>query len=175
MDFLYRMPLVDFDPNDKDQIAKNWNWIKKAIQLSSDSLFTMIESQEFDSLSISIQTKIQKYLLRGRYRPTPFGLWAGVGLGKWLTDTEIELPITYKPIVEDNNGLKKEEVEKTGLFKSAPCLKAYSNQVQYWSYCSQSEGWRLSYLDKNQLVIILMDYFEKFDTLDFKIVHKNDH
>lgn len=168
MDFLYRMPLVDFDPSDKDQIEKNWNWIKKAIQLSSASLFEMIASQDFDSLPISIQTKIQKYLLRGRYRPTPFGLWAGVGLGKWTNDTEIELPITYKAIDEENNRLQEKKIKETGLFKSAPCLKAYSNQVQYWSYCPQGEGWRLSYLDKNKLVVILLDYFAKFDTLNFK-------
>lgn len=172
MDFLYRMPLVDFDPSDKKQIEKNWTWIKKAIQLSSASLYAMIENQEFDSLSLSIQTKIQKYLLRGRYRSTPFGLWAGVGLGKWVNDTEIELPITYQAIDADNNGFQEKKIEETYLFKFAPGLNAYSNQVQYWSYCCQSEGWRISYLDKNRLVLILLDYFEKFDTLDFKTFQK---
>ena len=98
MDFLYRMHLVDFDLKDREQIHKNWNWIKQAIRLSSDSLYQEIENKDFDSLTSSTKSKLYKYLLRGRYRSTPFGLWAGVGLGNWGNANKIELPISYREI-----------------------------------------------------------------------------
>ncbi|SFT46325.1 thiopeptide-type bacteriocin biosynthesis domain-containing protein [Algoriphagus locisalis] len=167
MDFLYRMHLVDFDPMDKDEIQKNWHWIKQAIQLSSRSLFQELEKQEFDSLSQSTQAKIHKYLLRGRYRATPFGLWAGVGLGRWGDCNQVDLPLVYSQI-EKEEYLKYKQLPKlTTKYRLAPGLKVYSSQVQFWSYCSKEEGWRISYLDKNPLILILISYFKKSDNLGF--------
>ncbi len=169
MDFLYRMHLIDFDPRDKEQIQKNWIRIKEAIQLSSDSLFREIENKTFDSLSPNIKAKLYKYLLRGRYRATPFGLWAGVGLGNWGKDNQIDLPVAYREIMEAGSADAGSQNQHTCKYQPAPGLKAYANQVQYWSYCWQAEGWRISYLDKNQLICILLTYFEHSPSLDFGI------
>lgn len=169
MDFIYRMHLVDFDPMDGEQIQKNWSWVKKAIRLSSNSLYQEIKNKDFDSLPSFTKAKIHKYLLRGRYRTTPFGLWAGVGLGKWEKTTHIELPLTYRPIKSACKTFLEKQIEESIKYKSAPGLKAYKNQVQYWSYCREDEGWRISYLDKNPLVVILLEFFEKSDSMDFNI------
>lgn len=169
MDFLYRMHLVDFDPKDREQIHKNWNWIKQAIRLSSDSLYQEIENKDFDSLTPSTKSKLYKYLLRGRYRSTPFGLWAGVGLGNWGNANKIDLPLAYREIkgnnIQDSEKLSQESI----LYRSAPGLKVYADQIQYWTYCRKEEGWRISYLDKNPLVTILAAYFEKSERLDFNV------
>ncbi|WP_339707692.1 thiopeptide-type bacteriocin biosynthesis protein [Algoriphagus aquimarinus] len=179
MDFLYRMHLVDFDPKDKLEIRKNWDWIKEAIRLSSDSLFQEIEKKEFDSLCSSTQTKIHKYLLRGRYRSTPFGLWAGVGIGMWGGSNNIG-SLAYRKI--ENLCFEKPWIQSLtpSKYKVAPGLKVYAEQVQFWSYCIQEEGWRISYLDKNPLILILLAYFEKSEKLDiptfqqfFKSKNKN--
>lgn len=167
MDFLYRMHLVDFDPMDKVEIQKHWIWIKQAIQLSSDSLFQEVEKKEFDSLCNSTQAKIHKYLLRGRFRSTPFGLWAGVGLGVWGDSNQIHFPLLYSKIEEKTSEKTSEQTQITFKYRLAPGLKVYSEQVQFWSYCIREEGWRISYLDKNPLIVTLLAYFEKSANLDF--------
>ncbi|UZD23917.1 lantibiotic dehydratase [Algoriphagus halophytocola] len=172
MDFLYRMHLVDFDPMDKGEIQKNWNWIKEAIRLSSDSLFQEIEKKQFDSLSFATQAKIHKYLLRGRYRATPFGLWAGVGLGRWGDCNQVDHPLAYSPIENEKYLNHKQQPKLTGRFRLAPGLKEYTSQVQFWSYCSKEEGWRISYLDKNPLILILLSYFKKSEILHFSNFQK---
>ncbi|RIW12176.1 hypothetical protein D0X99_19665 [Algoriphagus lacus] len=169
MDFLYRMHLVDFDPRDTNQILTNWDWIKQALKLSSDSLYQEIENRDFDTLSPFTKAKLYKYLLRGRYRSTPFGLWAGVGLGNWGSANQIELPIAYREIIGNISNDAGKQTQEPSKYRSAPGLKAYADQIQYWSYCRQEEGWRISYLDKNPLVAILLTYFEKSETLDFRI------
>lgn len=169
MDFLYRMHLVDFDPKDEKQIKKNWNWIKQAIRLSSDSLHQEIENKEYDSLPQFTKSKLIKYLIRGRYRSTPFGLWAGVGIGNFGNSNLIETPITYRIIKDQCLKLEENPAHKQTKFRLAPGSKEYADQIHYWSYCRKDEGWRISYLDKNPLVAILLTYFEKSDHLDFKI------
>lgn len=79
MDYIFRLPLVDFDITNEDEIKKNWKWIQKAVEHSSESLYREIRDSDYSSLSNRIRLKIYKFLLRGRYRATPFGYWAGVG------------------------------------------------------------------------------------------------
>lgn len=165
MDFIYRLHLVDFNPMDDAQIEKHWNWIKKAISYSSSSLYRKINTPSFNELDPNSKKKIIKYLLRGRYRSTPFGLWAGVGVGNWSETHQINLPLTYQRIESQPNSQNLSGTSDN-LFKIAPGLKAYSDQVQYWTYCPKEEGWRISYLDKNPLIVLLLKHFQKSDILN---------
>lgn len=167
MDFLYRMPLVDFNPLDQNQIEQHWNWIQEAIRLSSESLFQEIFGKEYKNLGAEARSKIIKYLIRGRYRPTPFGLWAGVGLGTWGENSSVECPVQYKKIEE------AQAIEDTGIapisYKKAPGLREFSDQVHYWSYCPEEGGWRTSYLEKNPLVLRIINHFQDNKRLDYLI------
>jgi hypothetical protein len=166
MAFLYRLHLVDFDPKDEVQIEKHWKWILQAIRYSSPSLYTKISLQPFAALEQNVKYKIIKYLIRGRYRSTPFGLWAGVGIGSWGDRHHITLPVSYHPIqsIKASAVYRKRAHSKT--FKIAPGLITYSEYVHYWTYCPEEEGWRISYLDKNPLIVLLLSYFQKYEQLD---------
>lgn len=83
MDFIVRIPLVDFDIEQEEEIAANFKLIKEAIKYSSSSFYDVIENSTYDLLDSKLKLKIYKYLKRGRYRAVPFGKWAGVGLGEW--------------------------------------------------------------------------------------------
>ena len=104
--------------------------------------------------------------MRGRYRSTPFGLWAGVGTGIWGENNQAG-KLAYREI--ENHCFKKFGGKPliSIKYKTAPGLKMYAEQVQFWTYCNQEEGWRISYLDKNPLILILLDYFEQSKQLDF--------
>ncbi|MBN7813096.1 lantibiotic dehydratase [Algoriphagus sp. H41] len=168
MDFLYRMHLVDFDPKDGRQIQANWDWIREAIRLSSASLYSEIEKIDYGSAPPPVKNKIRKYLLRGRYRSTPFGMWAGVGVGTWGVNTLAELPLCYSPIVEDGPISADVPFQEDKSYQAAPGLKVHGQEIHYWTYCPESEGWRISFLDKNPLLEILLAYFEKCHKLDFE-------
>lgn len=166
MAFLFRIPLVDFDPQDEAQIQLNWEWILKAIHYSSPSLLREIGHVPFNGLKTELKNKIIKYLIRGRYRSTPFGLWAGVGVGKWNQENYLETPVSYGRIPSTKKLTPKRKKTSVNSFKLAPGLIEYADQVHYWSYCEQEEGWRISYLDKNPLIINLLSYFKKSEILD---------
>lgn len=168
MAFLFRLHLVDLDPKDEAQIQKKWKWILEAIKYSSPSLYQEVFQVPFESLKKDLKHKIIKYLIRGRYRSTPFGLWAGVGQGQWNDRHYLETPITYSRIPGNKKANFKKIKASLQPYKLAPGIIEYSDQVHYWSYCKQEEGWRISYLDKNQIVKPLLAYFKKSELLDKK-------
>ncbi|WP_332913822.1 lantibiotic dehydratase [Algoriphagus boritolerans] len=137
MSFLFRLPLIDFDPQDEAQIQKNWEWILRAIQYSSPSLLQEIGQVPFNLLKPELKNKIIKYLIRGRYRSTPFGLWAGVGLGDWGNFNYLKTPISYSSLQTYNGSKPGKKSTLLLSYKLAPGLIEYSDQVQYWSYCKK--------------------------------------
>lgn len=50
MKFLFRAPLLDFDPQDEKEIVENWDRILKIISVSSTSLFDEISQKTYSSL-----------------------------------------------------------------------------------------------------------------------------
>lgn len=168
MAFLFRLHLVGFDPQDEAQIQKRWKWILEAIKYSSPSLYQEISQKPYQSLKQDLKNKILKYLIRGRYRSTPFGLWAGVGIGEWSNGHFLESPIAYHPIPNTSEAKSIGATESNLTYQLAPGIIEYSDQVHYWSYCKQEEGWRISYLDKNPIILTLLSHFKKAKYLDRK-------
>lgn len=80
--FLFRAPLLDIDPSNELEIISNWDSILKIIAVSSSSLLQKISFTPYPKLHPRLKKKVYKYILRGRYRPTPFGLLAGVGIAE---------------------------------------------------------------------------------------------
>lgn len=178
MDFLYRMHLVEFDPKDEKAITKNWEWIKKAIQLSSEPLSHQIRNTDFPRLPAHVKNKIYKYLLRGRYRSTPFGLWAGVGTGRWQAGNALqEIELDYSEIDSciateaDNN---PDFLSET--YRLAPGVQQLDYHIKYQNYSQKDQGWRICHLERNKIVDLIVYMYsgdKTFDYIDFQAFFKN--
>ncbi|MBN3584846.1 thiopeptide-type bacteriocin biosynthesis protein [Algoriphagus aestuarii] len=93
MAFLYRIPLFDVDPNDPVAISDQKEKIIEAIQLASPEFAKLLASKDFMNLEDRLRIKLRKYLLRAKYRPTPFGKFAGVGIADWGNTFHLEHPL----------------------------------------------------------------------------------
>jgi len=82
MNILFRAPLFDFEPSSEQEIEENWDKIVAAISVSSKSLFEEVSAFQYKDLRPYVRKKVFKYILRGRYRSTPFGKFAAVGIGE---------------------------------------------------------------------------------------------
>src|SRR5690606_20757650 len=83
MHLLFRLPLFHFDIENPETLEQHRETILDAIKLSSTEFHRELEEKPFADLKEKQSMKLRKYLLRGRYRPTPFGKFAGVGIAKW--------------------------------------------------------------------------------------------
>ncbi|WP_026969375.1 lantibiotic dehydratase [Algoriphagus terrigena] len=101
MDFIYRIPLLGFDPRDDSKVMQHWEDIKTRIRSSSPSLYAAIQDKTYDRLDEDTRLTVYKYLLRGKYRSTPFGRWAAVGTAGWSDKTETILPLNTQEIVQN--------------------------------------------------------------------------
>ncbi|SDD44867.1 thiopeptide-type bacteriocin biosynthesis domain-containing protein [Algoriphagus faecimaris] len=131
MDFIYRSPLFDFNIYSDEEIEKNWNSIFAAILNASPSLAAQLVGKKPAELENKVRRKLQKYLIRGRFRPTPFGYFAGVGLGVWSDDTCIDrksskrsvessrtIPCTEKQLLIDEFFFTEEVALRHGYFSA---------------------------------------------------------
>lgn len=159
MDFIYRLPLIQFDPKNPQEIDANWEFIKEAIKLSSPSLFQKIESSRYQDLTSSIQSKILKYLIRGRYRATPFGKWSGVGTGSFAAKTEFQFqPKIYSKALFSTREFNHQTKPKFGL---APGIKLTKNKFQYWAFSPSDQKWSYHILSRNPILNQLVNEFEQ--------------
>ncbi|WP_157243453.1 lantibiotic dehydratase [Algoriphagus resistens] len=93
MSFLYRIPLFHFNIEDPVVLEENRKKILEAIKLSSTVFYRKLEGKAFAELDRNLRIKLRKYLLRGRFRPTPFGMFAGAGVGKWGEEINLHFPL----------------------------------------------------------------------------------
>ncbi len=101
--FVIRTPVFPLDkmkeiPDYPDKllefVRQQWqnHLIKDAIQLASPALFTQLNSEiSQGNLSLGISNSFLRYYIRMCYRSTPFGLFAGVGIGLIGPQTEIKI------------------------------------------------------------------------------------
>jgi len=95
--FVLRTPLFHFDQIFVDDVQSILNdaSLREAIFISSPELDNEIEKlfrnevREKDKEKLFVS--IVRYWLRACYRPTPFGLFAGVSIGKFSVENRIEL------------------------------------------------------------------------------------
>ncbi|SDD83873.1 thiopeptide-type bacteriocin biosynthesis domain-containing protein [Algoriphagus faecimaris] len=159
MKLLYRLHLLDFDPKDEKQWLVHWDFIQKAIATSSNSLSLKLRGKKPADLSAQLKLKIYKYLLRGRYRCTPFGYWAGVGLASWQKETfPLIADLDYTIISELTPSIPDNQAEDEKRYRLAPGLIGEGNFFHYWSYCKIEEGWRRSSISNIKMVDDLVNH-----------------
>ena len=150
MSLLFRSPLINFDIHDFEAIQKHWPEILERIQLSSQDLFKSIHKKLPDQLSDKEQKSVYKYLIRGRYRPTPFGKWAGVGIANWENELNESSEIPSASSVEEVQ--IKEYKDNSGFYWLNPSIQPWSDGWRFWNFDREKEEWRYSKVQDGPLI-----------------------
>lgn len=163
MDFIYRIPLLDFDPSDENKIVENWEAIKISISHSSSSFYKAIQHKSYEELSRESKLTVYKYLLRGKYRSTPFGRWSAVGIGSWQADTGkiLDLGTTIISSPKTNNNLNSRYVLAQAVEESA--LK-----LRFWFFDTNEQKWAYGIVHRNKLVDLVLNHFSGSKSLRFE-------
>lgn len=100
--FLLRTPLIEFKEGHNIDIwatLKNQGFIE-SVYISSPSLVHEIQKRKNGLLDVNdiekLKLSLYRYYLRSCYRCTPFGLFAGISVGKLANDTNLELATLSK-------------------------------------------------------------------------------
>ena len=149
MNLLFRSPLLQFDITDPDAVKQHWPEILSGIKLSSQDLFSKIQRKQPDELSNKEKQAVYKYLLRGKYRPTPFGNWAGVGVGNWISTlsdqkeidsfTTMTIPLPKPPYSNQTYWIN-------------PSILPWGDGWKFWDFDHKNEKWRYSRSENNLLI-----------------------
>lgn len=161
MKFLFRSHLFDFEPEREEEIRDNWTQILEAIRISSPSLHQKIQGYEYSDLSYSVKLKLKKYMIRGRYRSTPFGKFAGVGIGN-TTISAVNLDLNKTLLLGE---AKPKEASNSVVWHLS--LEGYSklNRRTFLGYLVQEERWAMVSIPDNKVVEKLVDYFKSQSSL----------
>ncbi|WP_339705165.1 lantibiotic dehydratase [Algoriphagus aquimarinus] len=162
MSFLYRVPLFQFNIEDPASLEHNREIILKAIKLSSTDFSRELAGIPFHNLDEKLKIKLRKYLLRGRFRPTPFGGFAGVGKGKWGKDFKLDFPLSPNKISDKNQPDSNViTLKPNNCFDSNYCLVpgAHKKQGYYHAlvYDKLDQSWTKCTLPVNQLFETLFE------------------
>ena len=81
--FIYRTPLLHTGFDLKQSLTSRKSLFNDALFISSTDLFDSISRNNKDAADLSEKQKFSysKYLQRSKYRPTPYGLMAGIAVG----------------------------------------------------------------------------------------------
>ncbi|UCS95051.1 lantibiotic dehydratase [Echinicola marina] len=148
MDFIYRLPLLDFDITDDGEIQRNYTNILKAIQYSSPEYYEQIKHKTYAELNCKEKQTFNNYLKRGRYRPIPFGHWASVGLGEW---SDNKGPWIIKAETETIKHTISVSRKNEHYCLSASIKKSSSHYI-YWSIDKGSELWEEYRVLRNPII-----------------------
>ncbi len=162
MDFIYRIPLLQFDPRDESKIMQHWEDIKARIQSSSPSLYAAVQNKTYDMLDEETMQTVYKYLLRGKYRSTPFGRWAAVGTAGWSDRTETVLPLHTKEIIH------KSGPAETDSFVLAQGIDIHAERLRYWFYDAKDEKWAYGIIYPNKLINLIICHYQTNRTLTYQ-------
>lgn len=166
MNLIYRIPLFDFDINDLKQIEQNWKRILEAIEVSSPDLFNSIAYRSYASLPKALQFKVRKYLIRGRYRSTPFGKLAGMGLASWSETTQGPPsinPIFHQGQVSNSTNLNGNLADQ--VFVPMPGLSLRFGYHQALTFDHRHSKWCQSKIEKNHFLDnFLLEAFQNIAT-----------
>lgn len=168
MDFLFRAPLFDFDPDDDVEIAKNWENICGAIKNSSQSLSSELQGKQYHELSPKVKIKVFKYIIRGRYRPTPFGFFAGVGTGEFKERFEPTLNLDRKTPLPDLHQTPPVNSELAIQYKLAQGIHRKLGRIYFLSYLPIEQRWAQINIPDNKLIRYLIEQTKNSGSIDFE-------
>ena len=149
MALLFRAPLLQFDIRDEQQVKKHWPEILKAIRLSSMVLYERLQHKQPEELSSREKKSVFRYLLRGKYRAAPFGLWAGVGVANWtLSQVHYEKPDRLRVSLIENVKIPQREQQ----YWLNPSLEPWGSGWKFWNFDKDSQKWRYSKSDNSPMI-----------------------
>lgn len=150
MDILFRAPLFDFDPSNEQEIEENWDKILEAISVSSKSLYEEVSAFQYPNLSPYVKKKVFKYILRGRYRATPFGKLAAVGIGTIDTNKKNQLDLDQIKSLESVAGEKfNHALESQSYFLINDSFESWG-YLCFLSYLREDRRWGIVEIPKNE-------------------------
>ncbi len=161
MPFLFRLPLFDFDIEDPATLEKHRDTILAAIKGSSLVLHGELEGKPFADLEEKLRLKLRKYLLRGRFRPTPFGSFAGVGLARWGRQLKTDFPIRAVELKDWKTANPASQNAKpvtplASTYQLVPGIHQKNGYFQALVLDSQTQRWTGCKLPENRLFATLI-------------------
>lgn len=147
-DFIYRMPLVDFDIYDENQIEEHFADILERIRISSEALYQALRGKRYGELSPHQKRKVFKYLNRGKYRAVPFGKWTAIGtanIGRPIAFSQSNLQ--YKqPGIADPDWFCTSKILEEGICTGYSCrlaagMKRIADHFLYRSFVWGEQRW----------------------------------
>jgi len=156
---LLRIPANSWNTYDNDiQRHLNNRYFKAAIYIASPLFFACLEQKGFMFAELSEKEKLtlKKYLNRVSFRPTPFGLFAGVSLIRWDNQTHLDIhPIRPGDIIimpdqtfvlKLSKQLLDNELETSGLYEPNPTLYRLLEELRFISSESNDRDHTRTYL-----------------------------
>ncbi|SNS74755.1 thiopeptide-type bacteriocin biosynthesis domain-containing protein [Belliella buryatensis] len=172
MDYIIRIPLVTFDIYDESEVDQNFQFVKDAIKVSSEVLYQEIKDSNYSSLSPTLKMKVYKYLLRGKYRGTPFGKWVGSGLGVFGESHLLEIKqVNYHVCSTGNEGElhSRKHQSKSSSYILNPGFKAYDGYYICDQFSEQAEKWENMFIGAHPVVAFIYQYFQQQESLTFRL------
>lgn len=125
--------------------------IRAAVAVASGSLIARLEDENASAAARrSAEEKLLRYLTRASARPTPFGLFAGVALGRWAQTTNLELSrdpprLCVRPDMDWLLRLvleleKRPDIRKALRFHANPAAFVHSGRVYLDERVSHGQG-----------------------------------
>lgn len=167
MNFIYRIPLFDFDINNLDILKKHRKQILSAIQLSSPCFVEKLRKHSFEDLDQSSFLKLKKYLIRGRYRPTPFGEFAACGMAEFGYRFSKPIQIETEEIKSEKTISQADRIF-TNSYQSIPGIHTFLDHYQGIIFEPKLQKWMLSNIPKNSLMDSISNTpinFQKFSEM----------
>ena len=156
---LLRMPANSWNTYDEDiQSHLNNRYFKAAIYIASPLFFACLEQKAFKFADLSQKEKLtlKKYLNRFSFRPTPFGLFAGVSLIRWDNETHLYVrairpeDVIIMPdqtfVLKLSQELLDNELETAGLYEPNPTLYRLLEELRFISNESNDQDHIRNYL-----------------------------
>jgi thiopeptide-type bacteriocin biosynthesis protein len=156
------VPLFDFDPTNESEIENNWEKILEAISISSKSLYQELSMRPYSKLNPYVKKKVLKYILRGRYRATPFGRLAAVGIGDFSDSPKQQLNLEKTSSLhyrgDDCRFQDSQSIE--GSFFINPTFEKWGN-LQILSYIQGDQRWGIIEIPKAEILELLIQRLKK--------------
>lgn len=195
--FVLRIPRLPFDllkplfntSNDADELLLNWlnrEQVMESLYIASPSLHSRIAiwlKRPHSKQGKKIRSTLIKYFIRMTSRPTPFGLFSGISMGKPSEHTKLIVPAysryTRKTrfdilmLSQLKAAVSKREVKNLS-YRANPSIAACAETIRYIeSYDSEdAKHYRLSSVQKTDILDFVLSFCElpvSFDDITLKL------
>jgi thiopeptide-type bacteriocin biosynthesis protein len=103
-----------------------------ALYLASPVLFEGLERKGFDARNLSAKEELslRKYINRYCFRPTPFGLFASVGLAEW-GEGRVYSNDRFRSVIRPEQAFRYRSPDSSGVYRSNPTLYRVLDEYRF--------------------------------------------